>query len=165
MRRGSVLLRLLLRLYPPEFRERYGESILSFHREHLADAERNGESRGRAWRRTILDLLSTAALEWMSVLSRRLTPSITYAPPRLSVEDRMSIIVQEILQSVRSLRRSVGFSVAAVITLALGISSKQAIFSVVSSVLLAPLPFPDVDRVVVPQSRAISTGETSMISY
>jgi putative ABC transport system permease protein len=165
MRRGSVLLRLLLRLYPPEFRERYGESILSFHREHLADAERNGESRGRAWRRMILDLLSTAALEWMSVVSRRLTPSITYAPPRLSVEDRMSIIVQEILQSVRSLRRSVGFSAAAVVTLALGISSTTAIFSVVHSVLLAPLPFPAADRIVVPESMNLSTGQTSYFSY
>jgi hypothetical protein len=152
-------------LYPPEFREWYGESILSFHREHLADAKRNGESRGRVWRRTILDLLSAAALEWMSVVSRRLAPATTYAPPRLSAEDRMSIIVQEVVQSVRSLRRSVGFSVAAVVTLALGISSTTAIFSVVNSVLLAPLPFPAADRIVVPESMNLSTGQTSYFSY
>jgi len=165
VRRESVLLRLLLRLYPPEFREWYGKSILSFHRERLADAKRNGESRGRAWRRTILDLIRTAALEWMSVVSKQLAPSTTYAPPRLSAEDRMSIIVQEVVQSVRSLRRSVGFSVAAVVTLALGISSTTAIFSVVNSVLLAPLPFPAADRIVVPESMNLSTGQTSFFSY
>lgn len=78
----------------------------------------------------------------------------------------MSIIVQELVQSVRSLRRSVGFSAAAVMTLSLGISSTTAIFSVVNSVLLAPLPFPDADRIVVPESRTMSTGETgSSIGY
>ena len=77
----------------------------------------------------------------------------------------MSIIVQEVVQSVRSLRRSVGFSVAAVVTLALGISSTTAIFSVVNSVLLAPLPFPAADRIVVPESMNLSTGQSSYFSY
>jgi predicted permease len=77
----------------------------------------------------------------------------------------MSVIAQELVQSVRSLRRSLGFTAAAVVTLALGISSTTAIFSVVHSVLLTPLPFPDADRVVVPQSRKISTNDTWTITY
>jgi predicted permease len=77
----------------------------------------------------------------------------------------MSIIGQELVQSVRSLRRSVGFSLAAIFTLALGISSTTAIFSVVHSVLLAPLPFPDPDRVVVPESQKTSTGDRWSITY
>ena len=77
----------------------------------------------------------------------------------------MSIIGQELVQSVRSLRRSVGSSLAAVVTLALGISSTTAIFSVVHSVMLAPLPFPNADRIVAPQSRKVTTGETWSVTY
>src|SRR5207249_5943693 len=47
----------------------------------------------------------------------------------------------------------------------LGISSTTAIFSVVHSVLLAPLAFRNADRVVVPQSVSISTGQTWSVAY
>jgi putative ABC transport system permease protein len=48
----------------------------------------------------------------------------------------------------RSLRRSAGFTAAAVVTLALGIGATTAVFSVVYSVLFQPLPFPNADRLV-----------------
>jgi putative ABC transport system permease protein len=50
--------------------------------------------------------------------------------------------------AVRSLRRSPGFTAAAVISLAVGIGATTAISSVVDAVLLQPLPFPDADRLV-----------------
>ena len=165
MSRVPLVLRLLVRLYPPEFRDQYGESMLSFHRQRLADAARSGESRRRVWRRAVVDLVATAALEWTRVISARRGGSNTYKATPRSVEDRMSIIGQELVQSVRSLRRSVGFSVAAIVTLALGISSTTAIFSVVHSVLLAPLPFPEPDRVVVPESQKMGTGDRWTITY
>jgi predicted permease len=67
--------------------------------------------------------------------------------------------------AVRSLSKSAKFSIAAALTLALGISSTVAIFSVVHSVLLAPLPFPHADRVVVPQSVDKATGNRWSVAY
>jgi predicted permease len=139
--------------------------MLSFQRQRLAEAARSGESRRRVWRRAVVDLVATAALEWTRVISLRRNPSQNFTATPRSAEDRMSIIGQELVQSVRSLRRSVGFSLAAIFTLALGISSTTAIFSVVHSVLLAPLPFPDPDRVVVPESEKMSTGDRWTITY
>ncbi len=49
---------------------------------------------------------------------------------------------------MRSLARSRGFTIAAILTLALGIGATTAIYSVVDTILLQPLPFPDSDRLV-----------------
>jgi putative ABC transport system permease protein len=77
----------------------------------------------------------------------------------------MSVFSREILHAYRSLSKSTAFTWAAIVTLALGLGSTTAIFSVVQSVLLRPLPFPEPERVVVPESRKMSTGERWSIAY
>jgi putative ABC transport system permease protein len=66
----------------------------------------------------------------------------------------VSVLAQDVRYALRSLRRAPGFTLIALITLALGIGGTTAIFSVVDGILLRPLPYPDASRLV---SVSIST--------
>jgi hypothetical protein len=57
-------------------------------------------------------------------------------------------LFRDIRHAVRSLRRSPGFSLTAIVTLGLGLGANAAIFSVLDAALLRPLPYPESDRIV-----------------
>jgi predicted permease len=62
--------------------------------------------------------------------------------------DAIEALAQDLRYAARGLRNTPGFTLTAVLTLAIGISGTTAVFSVINGVLLRPLPYPDADRLV-----------------
>jgi putative ABC transport system permease protein len=70
----------------------------------------------------------------------------------------MNTLIYDLRYGLRMLLKNPGFTFAALITLALGIASSTAIFSVIDGVLLHPLPYPDSEKIMVVDQTVRSTG-------
>src|SRR5919112_2939180 len=70
----------------------------------------------------------------------------------------MDRLKRDVVYAFRNLRKSPGYALVTILTLALGIGANTAIFSVVNGVILKPLPFPDPERLVLISSQFPALG-------
>lgn len=81
----------------------------------------------------------------------------------------MDSFLRDIRYGVRSLMRRPTLTIIAIITLAIGIGANSAIFSVVNALLIKPLPFPELERIVAiwetQPGRGVARNEASMANY
>ncbi len=133
MRRSERIYRWLLRLYPRDFRDEYGEEMSLVFRDRAPDGP------VRLWLQVLRDL-------------------VFHAP-----REHWSAFRQDLRYGVRQVRRSPGFSAVVIATLAVGIGGTTAVFSVMHAVMLAPLPYAEPGQLVrvyqqEPESSTIRAG-------
>jgi putative ABC transport system permease protein len=97
--------------------------------------------------------LTLAQFRSGDVLARHMQPLrqahvVPDEPPGAPNRRPLADVWHDLRYAVRMLVREPQFTVAAVLTLALGIGANSAIFALVDATLLKPLPFPDADRIV-----------------
>jgi putative ABC transport system permease protein len=133
------LLPALLHLYPASFRAEYGREIESIAGARL-DGAKGGVARAGVWLETVWDVVANSAAAHLDILR------------------------QDLRYSLRTLRRSPGFALTAILVTALGVGANTAAFSVADFVLIRPLPYRDADRLVKLWETSLDGGGRNEVS-
>jgi predicted permease len=136
--------RLLLRVYPTAFRQRYQDELIELFRDRRdRHREAEGEPGIRFWIWVLRDLATSAWREWFHP-----TDSRDRDGRATRGGDGMATWVDDLGYAIRRLSKSPGFGTTATLILALGIGVSTTAFSFVNSLLFQPPPFDDPARVV-----------------
>ncbi len=134
-----ILLHLIL---PPRDREFF-----------LGDMEEQPRS---SWLREIL-----GALAFRCTPGHRTDTGGTEGHPPRKATTMLTELFSDLRFALRMMARSPGFTVVAILTMALGIGANTAMFSIVNGVIFRPLPYPEAHRVMLLSERNLSRGWSS----
>jgi putative ABC transport system permease protein len=147
--------RLLQRLLPPSFRARFGDDMA----EVYADRRRAARRRGLVARTSLVWHTSTDVVTTAWAERRR-----TQQDPNTR-RHVMRHLIDDCIAATRAHVRRPAFAAAAIVMLALGLGFNSALFGVVKSVLLTPLPFVEPDRLVLVWTGRNPDGSGGVSSY
>ena len=144
-----AIYRVLLVLLPESWEEPDRDELVGFFRARYRDAWASGglAGAGASALRAFSDAVRTAVAERRDA-RRGAGVSGETESGGMGMREAMMGGLSDLRLAVRSLRRSWSFTAVCVITLALGVGPTTALFTVLRSLVLAPLPYPEAERLV-----------------
>jgi putative ABC transport system permease protein len=138
--RSRKMFRVLMRVLPFDFRANHGGEMEGVFHEQEREVKETG-----------------GPLDFLKLWAETLAGIFTTAP-----REHWEILKNDCSYAFRMMRKNAGFTAIAVLTLALGIGANTAIFSVVHSVLLRPLPYPKGQQLVFLRQEAQKEGNNDI---
>src|SRR5580704_10084914 len=124
------------------------DAELRFHLdEHVAKLEKSGVSHEEALRQARLEIGTADSVKEEHRDARGIRP--------------LENLAQDLAYGLRILRKSPGYAIIAILTLALGIGANAAIFSFIEAWIIKPLPYPNAQSLMVLETHNTKKGWTS----
>ncbi len=151
--RHARWLGLLVSLYPRAFRDRFGAEMIAAFEQEITSAQTRGRvALARWWGTTLAASLGCALVEHRQGIMRHPARRRHRLPLVAGASGKgdhwMQNMIADLRHAGRRMTKSPGFTAIAVLTIGLGIGVNAAVFSLIDTILLRPLPFADSDRLV-----------------